>query len=159
MARYNAWANRRLAEKLMSLGDGLFDKEVPSSFPTLRNTVLHLYCAESIWLQRLQLVERPHWPFDDGELPAEGLCGAWAKASDGLTAFVDKQFNDRAFGHVVEYIDMRRQVMKLPVFSALQHVFNHSTYHRGQIVTMLRALGETKIPQTDLVHFLRSGGK
>jgi uncharacterized damage-inducible protein DinB len=29
------------------------------------------------------------------------------------------------------------------------HVFNHGTYHRGQLVNMLRQLGIEKIPPTD----------
>ena len=159
MARYNVWANRRLADAMMKQDESAVDREVPSSFPTPRHTVLHLYCAESIWLQRLQLLERPHWPSEDGEKPFTTLCATWLKVSESIAAFVEKQFNDRSFKHVVEYIDMRREVMKVPVGTALHHVFNHSTYHRGQLVTMLRAIGETKIPQTDLIHYVRTSGK
>jgi uncharacterized damage-inducible protein DinB len=36
----------------------------------------------------------------------------------------------------------------------LQHVVNHSTYHRGQIATMLRQLGTKAIP-TDLIAYHR----
>jgi uncharacterized damage-inducible protein DinB len=35
---------------------------------------------------------------------------------------------------------------------------NHSTYHRGQIVTMLRQLG-AKPPTTDLILFYRETAK
>jgi uncharacterized damage-inducible protein DinB len=38
----------------------------------------------------------------------------------------------------------------------LLHVFNHSNFHRGQLVTILRQLGEEKIPQTDYIHYSRS---
>jgi len=34
-------------------------------------------------------------------------------------------------------------------------VFNHSTYHRGQLVTMMRQLGETNVPVTDFIAFAR----
>jgi uncharacterized damage-inducible protein DinB len=36
------------------------------------------------------------------------------------------------------------------------HVFNHGTYHRGQLVTMLRQVGVTEIPQTDYIAFVRT---
>ena len=35
------------------------------------------------------------------------------------------------------------------------HVFNHSTYHNGQIVTMLRQLKIEKIPATDFIAWTR----
>lgn len=44
--------------------------------------------------------------------------------------------------------------MKLPVNVILMHVFNHATYHRGQLVTMLRQLGVKKIPQTDFMVYM-----
>jgi uncharacterized damage-inducible protein DinB len=34
-------------------------------------------------------------------------------------------------------------------------VFNHATYHRGQLVTMLRQIGAEKIPATDFAAFVR----
>src|SRR5215475_16125876 len=38
----------------------------------------------------------------------------------------------------------------------IQHVVDHSSYHRGQIVTMLRQLGVTP-PSTGLIRFYRDG--
>jgi uncharacterized damage-inducible protein DinB len=35
----------------------------------------------------------------------------------------------------------------------MQHVVNHSTYHRGQVVTMLKQLG-VQVPSTDLLLYL-----
>ncbi|MEI9934102.1 MAG: DinB family protein [Ferruginibacter sp.] len=42
-----------------------------------------------------------------------------------------------------------------PLYEVVFHVFNHSTYHRGQLVTILRQLGVEKIPSTDLIVFYR----
>ncbi|MBL0200663.1 MAG: hypothetical protein IPP81_11100 [Chitinophagaceae bacterium] len=44
----------------------------------------------------------------------------------------------------------------MPVYQMLHHVFNHASYHRGQLVTMLNQLGADKIPGTD---FLLSAGE
>ncbi len=38
----------------------------------------------------------------------------------------------------------------------LQHVVNHGTYHRGQIVTMLRQLGAAPPQSMDLIAFYRA---
>jgi uncharacterized damage-inducible protein DinB len=40
-------------------------------------------------------------------------------------------------------------------YEMLAHVFNHNTYHRGQLITMLRQVGVTDLPQTDLIFFYR----
>jgi uncharacterized damage-inducible protein DinB len=49
---------------------------------------------------------------------------------------------------------MAGQPFAQPLWQMLQHVANHSTYHRGQIATMLRQLG-TKATSTDLIAFYR----
>lgn len=41
-----------------------------------------------------------------------------------------------------------------PLYQQIQHVFFHSMYHRGQVVTLLRQLGQTP-PRTDLIAFYR----
>jgi len=37
----------------------------------------------------------------------------------------------------------------------IQHVVNHSTFHRGQIITMLRNAGVTELFPTDFIAFER----
>jgi uncharacterized damage-inducible protein DinB len=59
---------------------------------------------------------------------------------------------------LVKYRDTSAGDRVLPMGQALQHVVNHSTYHRGQVTTMLRQLGA--IPQaTDLALFYRIKSK
>ena len=41
-----------------------------------------------------------------------------------------------------------------PYWQMIQHVVDHSSYHRGQIVTMLRQLGATP-PNTGMIRFYR----
>jgi uncharacterized damage-inducible protein DinB len=57
--------------------------------------------------------------------------------------------------HVFAYQNTKRESFKQPTWQMLTHLFNHGTFHRGQIVTMLRQLGEEKIPVTDYIEFSR----
>jgi len=41
------------------------------------------------------------------------------------------------------------------VYEILSHVFNHSTYHRGQLVTLFRQVGFTDVTSTDLLLYYR----
>jgi uncharacterized damage-inducible protein DinB len=40
-------------------------------------------------------------------------------------------------------------------YKALAHVFNHSTFHRGQLITLMRQVGFTGVGTTDLINFYR----
>src|SRR5271165_4700022 len=51
---YNHWANERLFSALEKLSDHQFTEAVPSSFPSIRETVFHILFAEWLWLKRWQ---------------------------------------------------------------------------------------------------------
>lgn len=144
-----------MIEALMKLGDGQYDVEIASSFPSLRKTVYHTWSAEYIWLQRLQLAENPVWAEADFKGTFEDACNDWQSVSGTFVQFTERQYDDAAFTHVLQFYDRSKVSHKMPVNQVLQHVFNHSTYHRGQIVTMMRQAGAKDIPGTDFVIFAR----
>ena len=154
-AQYNLWANNLFIEILLKLEPNQLDKELVSSFRTIKATSYHIWSAEYIWLQRLQLVEHPVWVA--GEYPGsfEDACTQWKKASEGLVQFTEKQYDDLALTHVFQFYDLKKVSYKMQVNMVLQHVFNHSASHRGQLVTMLRQVDETKIPRSDFIVFAR----
>lgn len=155
MSRYNLWANKRLIDVMLKLDNEKLEREIPSSFPSLRDTALHIWGAEFLWLQRLQLAEQPiYMPYVFTGTFAEA-CTQWQGASQGFIDFIDKQFDDRALEHVLQYYNSEKQSFKNQVFEVLQHVFNHSTYHRGQLVTLLRQVGVEKLAATDFTAYLR----
>ncbi len=153
-ARYNIWANKLMIDAILKLSPEQVDKEITSSFNTIRKTVLHSYAAEYIWLQRLQLAENPVWAGNDIDSTIATTGNRWQEVSLALSIFVEKQFDDNAMEHVLQFYDLQKQSHKIPVFKVLLHVFNHATYHRGQLITMLRQAGETKIPRTDFIHWV-----
>jgi len=153
-AAYNLWANNRMIDVMLKLDTGQLEKEIVSSFSSLRKTVCHVWGAEDIWLQRLLLTEQPVWT-GDFEGSFEDVCRQWQHVSQQLQEFISRQYDDRALEHTFQYYDRKKQSHKNRVCDVLMHVFNHSTYHRGQLVTMLRQVGATTIPGTDLIGFLR----
>ena len=50
--RYNSWANSRLFHSVAHLSANEFTRDLGSSYPSLRDTLLHIVSAEWIWLQR-----------------------------------------------------------------------------------------------------------
>jgi len=55
---------------------------------------------------------------------------------------------------VVRYKNTKGEAFRAPLWQLVQHVANHSTYHRGQVTSLLRQLGGRTV-STDLVVFDR----
>ncbi|HEY8388089.1 MAG TPA: DinB family protein [Parasegetibacter sp.] len=153
-AEYNIWANRKIGDRVLSLPEGMINQPAPSSFPTVKATLLHIWTAESIWWQRLKLVERIVVPDESGELNAEQVVNGLLAQSRQWLEWVESA-SPAALEHVFHYQNTKRQQFKQPVCDVLLHLFNHGTYHRGQIVTQLRQIGVTEIPQTDFIAWSR----
>lgn len=153
-AMYNNWANQKLTELIQTLPDDTLHKKYPVSFESIHLTLLHIWDAESIWWQRMKLQEviiRPSSAFDGTTadistslLQQNKLWETWIKNASLA-----------ALDHVFMYQNFRQEQFKQPIFQMLLHVFNHGSYHRGQLVSLLRLAGIEKIPQTDFVVWSR----
>jgi uncharacterized damage-inducible protein DinB len=64
------------------------------------------------------------------------------------------RFGERGVDQPVEYTRNGVRYAQ-PFWQTFQHLVNHGTYHRGQVVTMLRQLGVQTVPSTDLIAFYR----
>jgi uncharacterized damage-inducible protein DinB len=134
----------------MSKTPQLLDKEISSSFNTIRKTLMHIADAEYIWHCRLK-----NLPFD--KIPSkEGLgIESLAELDRKVIDFIGSK-EDAYFGESTEYKTMKGDAFKNKNFSILTHLFNHGTFHRGQVVTMMRNGGfEGHIESTDLIAFER----
>lgn len=154
-AAYHHWANQKLTEQILTLTEEHHHREIASSFSSLYKTVLHLWQAESIWWQRMKLQENI-------VVPGLSLHPAMQEAVNGLLK-QDKdwqewveQASQLQMEHEFSYQNSKKEKFRQPVWQMLLHMFNHGTYHRGQLVTMLRQLGEDKIAQTDYIHYSRN---
>jgi uncharacterized damage-inducible protein DinB len=147
--QFHVWANQQFIKILSTLSDDDLDKELVGSFTSIRKTVYHLWAAESIWNQRLALVENVNYQLYLFEGPFAEAIENWEQESQVLLAFVNKQKDDDAFLHQHIYVDSKKNSHKNNVVDTVHHVCNHGTFHRGQLVNYLRAIGITKLPSTD----------
>lgn len=69
-----------------------------------------------------------------------------------------QEASDDMLAASLPYKNIRGEHFVQPVSDIVMHLSNHGTYHRGQVVTLLRQLGVEKIPQTDYILFRRQGG-
>ena len=153
-AAYHSWANNLLLTAIQALPEVQCYVELKSSFPSLYKTVLHMLDAESIWWQRMKLQEKIDRPSDTFSGDMTTLCTLLQQQDRQWQDWVNSA-NELALQHEFIYYDFRKERYKQPVYQMLLHVFNHGTYHRGQLVTMLRELGVEKIPATDFIVWSR----
>ena len=150
---YNQWANRRTLDTCAALSDEQFKRELGSSFASIRDTLAHLCGAEWIWHQRLLGRSNEGRPtaamFPD--LPA--LRAKLDEIDNQLVQYVSKS-TAADLERFLDYKNQAGQEFSSPIWQILQHLANHGTYHRGQVVTMLRQLGGTAV-STDLIGFYR----
>lgn len=151
---YNLWANTRLCGVVENLESELLNREIISSFKTIRLTLLHIWDAQIIWLLRLEGTSLTAWPSNGftgtNEEIIEGLLGQ----SELFYEYVNQKDEDY-FSSFCEFNDMKGNSHSVKVCDIIQHAMNHSTFHRGQIVTMLRQLGIKEIIQTDYIAYIR----
>ena len=151
---YNLWANKIITEKIATLPIEITEKEMGSSFGSIYKTVVHLMDVESIWWQRLKLLEHVEWPGKTFTGDFEALSKELLTLSRQWNEWVS-QASDMQIDHVFGYQNSRKEFFKQPVYEMLLHLFNHQTFHRGQIITMMRQNGVEKIPATDFIVFSR----
>jgi uncharacterized damage-inducible protein DinB len=154
MAAYSIWAHERINEVILALPEEKQLAEVPCSFNTIQRTILHMWDAQSIWWQRMKMHER-------FVRPSDNFKGTTRDAIDGLMSQA-KLYEiwilnapEHALDHVFQYYTTKKELMKVPIYQMLMHVFNHDTYHRGQLINMLRQLGVEKLPATDFFVWTR----
>lgn len=157
LSLYNIWANQLLLDFILTLTEEQQKTEVLSSFNSLYKTALHIWSAETVWWQRMKLQERI-------VAPGETFNGGFKELSKELMK-QNKQWRDwienaskPMLQHEFIYYNTKKEKFKQPVYQMLLHVFNHGTYHRGQLVNILRQLGVEKIPQTDFIVWSRRKG-
>ena len=155
---YNLWANERIGHLLMAQEDSILYAKQKSSFASIAKTIFHIWDAEVIWLTRMQGGALTDWPskkFVGGK--AEMLRG-FINSSTELLQFIkgkDASFID----HKIVYKNLKGDTFDSSIEEILFHVVNHGTYHRGQIITLLRESGVTQLVTSDMINWFRERGK
>jgi uncharacterized damage-inducible protein DinB len=152
---YNVWANKLIAAVLCTLTEEESKNELGGSFSSIRNTAQHLWLAESVWLQRLNMAEHVVLPAENFSGDLNDICQLWLTCSEDLFLFTKKIKDERGLEHQFHYTNIKGEFHKSKVWECLHHVCNHSTLHRGQLITYLRQIGVTEIPATDFIAYCR----
>lgn len=120
-----------------------------------RAILAHLQLARRVWLSRLGGAEPitvtdwfPAWEIDRIRAEAAALDDLWARRLASL--------DEPALARTVEYKSMDGKPFASLTDDIITQVFNHSSYHRGQVAMLVAQAGGER-PATDYIFLAREG--
>ncbi len=157
LADYNLQATNMACGWLAQLSDEYWKQHVVSSFNSIRETVLHLISAENAWVQRFYKKEHIEWLQATFTGTKDEHLALWKKTSTAFKEFIDA-FDEAKLNEPLDFKRLNGEAYSMPYYQLVAHAVHHASYHRGQLVTMLRQVGFTDLGSTDLLNFYRKNG-
>jgi uncharacterized damage-inducible protein DinB len=159
---YDRWANNRVLRAASALSDEQFTRDLGGSFRSVRDALLHIVGGEWGWLTYwkepspsaafvTELWTRHNALFRPDAFPNVAAVRAkWAEVEGEQAEFVNGVSNES----LQRMLPLRATLISLG--HLMQHMANHSTYHRGQVALKIRQLGAEPLA-TDFHVFLVEG--
>jgi len=152
-ATYNAWVSQTIVNWLKDKPATLFTKEVASSFPSLRETLIHIWDTERFWYSVISKTPAPEsfrMTGFNGSL--EEIMTGFEQQSKTIDSYIRSLTEEELTEEVHFYTPWVEGTQTRVEF--LYHCITHSAYHRGQLVTIGRQVGITDAPMTDYNFYL-----
>ena len=155
---YTEWANGLAVSAAAKLSEENLRRDVGISHGSIFGTLLHMAGAEWVWLERWHgqsPAGKEAWSLWTNESCADlaTLNERWRDVVDRRARFL-AELNETRLAADLPFKLLSGDPSSLPLVDQLQHVANHATLHRGQVVGMIRQLGIAP-PSTDLLFYLR----
>ena len=139
---YDAWANREVMAAI---------RAKPGDERVLQ-LMSHIVAAERLWLERLE-----QQPQNVGVWPKADLSWCEAQAAELGRLWAEYlQSTSEDLSCKISYRNSKGEAWESTIEDVLTHVVLHSAYHRGQIASHMRSIGQTPA-YTDFIHGVRQG--
>jgi uncharacterized damage-inducible protein DinB len=149
--RFNRWAMERTFDACAAVDPELLDRDTGSSFPSIAETLRHIHQSEWVWLRRWHGTSPLELPEGWETLPLPGIRREWEAVDDERADFLEG-LAESDLDRKLDYSSFAGEPRRHRLWQLLRHVVNHTSYHRGQVVAMLRQAGAEGVA-TDMVRF------
>ena len=155
---YTEWANGLALSAAAELSAENLRRDFNISHGSIFGTLLHMAGAEWIWLERWHgrsPAKAEAWSLWTTEscVDLAALNERWRDVIDRRARFL-AEVDESRLAAELPFKLLSGDPSSLPLVDQMQHVANHATLHRGQVVGMIRQLGLAP-PSTDLLFYLR----
>lgn len=154
---YMLWADRLVLAAVRGVRDEDLTRDAGVSFQSILGTLAHILGSQRMWLSRFLGTPLDRVPSvqDFPDLMAWIL--GWEETAAQIEAFL-AGLTDEQLATPVTWTNTRGESHTHPLWHPLSHMVNHATYHRGQVISLLRQMGY-EVPATDLiVYFYERAG-
>ena len=155
---YTEWANNLAMDAAAKLSDEHLCHDFGISHKSIFGTLLHMAGADWIWMERWHGRSPTRneawalWTTDScGNLAT--LKDRWGNLVDSRARFVAELDEERLNAELAFKL-LSGDASSMRLVDQMQHIANHATMHRGQVVGMIRQLG-FEPPSTDLLFYVR----
>ncbi len=148
---YTRWASVRVLEAAAKLPSELLAEDCGNSFGGILDTLIHIFRADRVWLKRCQGEATASFAPAGEELTLETLKADWPILLENFATWVRAQ-DEAALNRQLQWVNLKGEAKSELLYKILLHVVNHGTYHRGQIITMIRQAGG-EVVATDLLYY------
>ncbi|MBB6498011.1 DinB family protein [Pedobacter cryoconitis] len=149
LADFNNWADNRAIDWLTQITDEQWDQVAISSFGSIRETAVHIASAKKIWIDFWTDVQNPVYLSSEFKGTREDLIDIWKTTSAELKSFIEN-YPIENYTNEIYVKKPNGELSTMEFRKTFPHMINHSTYHRGQLVTLLRQSGFLNLSNTDL---------
>ena len=159
---YDRWANNRVLQAASTLSAEEFTRDLGGSFRSVRDTLVHIVHSERGWLACwkepspssafvVDFWTRHNVRFYPNAFPdVAAVRLRWAEVEGEQAEFVIRVTNE----------SLRRMLLvgatQISLAHLMQHLANHSTYHRAQVALMMRQFAAEPL-STDFAMFMMEG--
>lgn len=150
MFAYEIWANARTIESLRSVPTA---QRETAEYRRAQGLLAHNTLARQVWLWRINAVTYTN-PSDWFPVWDDASTVAQIATVDAQWAAFLASHSEQDLARELHYNASDGTAYSSTVGEVCEHVFNHSTYHRGQIARIVHLLGGVRAG-TDLIAFSR----
>ena len=149
---YMLWADRHTLAAVRPVSAEDLTRDTGTSFGSLLGTMAHMLGSQRMWMSRFSgqppLARVPSLQ-DYPDLPS--WIAGWEENAAGVNAFLAALI-DEQLAAPITWTTTEGTTYTRPLWEPVVHLVNHTSYHRGQVVSMLRQMGYAP-PKTDLVYY------
>ncbi|HYU31292.1 MAG TPA: DinB family protein [Thermoanaerobaculia bacterium] len=148
---YMLWADRQMLKSVRPVDAEHLTRDAGVSFRSLLGTMAHILGGEKLWLSRF-LGHPDHFVLGPDDFPdLLSWITAWEENASGVEAFL-AGLTDEQLAAPLTWTSLEGVTHTRPLWQPVLQMVNHSTYHRGQVVSLLRQMGYP-VASSDLTQF------
>lgn len=148
---YMLWADRNMLGAVREVSPEHLRRDAGISFGSLFGTMVHILGSQRRWLARFSGHAPAHIPTQDDFPDLISWIHAWEETASEVEAFL-AALTDEQLAAPLTWVDSEGATLTRPLWQPVLHLVNHTSYHRGQIVSLLRQMGYPS-PSTDLIRY------